>query len=95
MTKAKSFLFDASTRFSMFTFKFAAGNDAIIITVASTEPSRVTPCSFADRPDGNQSSKSNICDIYPVGHRAAPIGSWSSGRTDVPASVLLRTIAWG
>lgn len=93
--KTSTFFCDAATRFYMAAFKIGYTHSVKIIAIALAKPAYTTPSIFADRSKRDQSTKTLASDINSFGHRAAPIGSRSSGGVDVEASASLRTIARG
>jgi hypothetical protein len=75
--------------------KFYDMNNSLFSAVALTKPTYAATI-FANWSKGNQSPKSDVCDVvWSCGHRTAPIGSKSSDGTDVPTFVPLRIIAQG
>ena len=53
---------------------------------------RFTSSSSSSQSNCNQSAKSLACDIYVLGHRAAPTVRVSSGEADVDALASLRIL---
>ena len=71
-----------------------AGSDFDVSAVASATPQGANvDFIYVNWFESDQATESSPCDNYSSGHRAAPIGSRSSGEVGVQASASLRTIA--